>query len=428
VSAHGRVDGSIWQYNREWVRDQACVAIALAQLGARALAATILTRLATDFVTADGATLDSSEVRGRDDVELDQNGMLLVALEQYVAWTGDLALVTRLWDRIVAIAEYPLRPEFRHEPSGMLSGNREFWERHAAHGIEPGLELAHQLFVSLGLESAARLAALAGRAAASSRWEAKARELRDAMLAHPVYALCDARGFVKRRLLDGAVQESIVAQPGCGLPPGVPLAAEGPHLLNPDTCGVLPIVFGAVDAAAAVSRATLDGVEALWNQSWESGGYGRYHVSSEPDSPGAWPFASIFVARALVEAGDPARVWRILRWLATTDGSASGAWFEFNGPRAAPPFPQVGIIPWTWAELILLFVHHVLGIRPGPDGIRVRPRLLPGVRGVDARIPVRDGWLNLELRADPAAPADASFLVPYRSGDMTLIARVRALS
>ena len=44
----------------------------------RERAATMLRRLAADFVTADGATLDSSEVRGRDDVELDQNGMLLV--------------------------------------------------------------------------------------------------------------------------------------------------------------------------------------------------------------------------------------------------------------------------------------------------------------------------------------------------------------
>jgi len=57
----------------------------------------------------------------------------------------------------------------------------------------------------------------------------------------------------------------------------------------------------------------------------------------------------------------------------------------------------------------------------------VRPRLLAGMRGVDARIPVRDGWLHLELRTDPAAPADASFLVPYQRGNMPLIARVRPL-
>ena len=427
VSARGRLDGSIWQYNREWVRDQALIALALTQVGHRGLAATMLRRLATEFVTAEGATLDSSEVRSRSDVELDQNGVLLHVLHEYTAWTGDVALVTDLWDRLVAIAEYPLRPEFRHGPSGMLSGSREFWERHAAHGIEPGLELAYQMFVSLGLASAAGLARRVGRTAEAARWEQAAVELRDAMLAHPLYALCDTRGFVKRRTLDGPVQETISALPGAGLPPGVPLASDGPHLLNPDTCCVLPIAFGMVDPTAPVSRATLANIESLWNQDWDSGGYGRYHVSSEPDSPGAWPFASVFVARALVEAGESTRAWRILRWLSTTAGSVSGAWFEFNGPRIAPPFPQVGIIPWTWAELVVLVVHHILGVRPEAAGIRVRPRLLAGTRGVDANIPVRDGWLRLELRADPAAPADASFLVPYRAGDMNLVARVRTL-
>ena len=427
VSARGRLDGSIWQYNREWVRDQALIALALTQVGHRGLAATMLRRLATEFVTAEGATLDSSEVRSRSDVELDQNGVLLHVLHEYTAWTGDVALVTDLWDRLVAIAEYPLRPEFRHGPSGMLSGSREFWERHAAHGIEPGLELAYQMFVSLGLASAAGLARRVGRTAEAARWEQAAGELRDAMLAHPLYALCDTRGFVKRRTLDGPVQETISALPGAGLPPGVPLASDGPHLLNPDTCCVLPIAFGMVDPTSPVSRATLANIESLWNQDWDGGGYGRYHVSSEPDSPGAWPFASVFVARALVEAGESTRAWRILRWLSTTAGSVSGAWFEFNGPRIAPPFPQVGIIPWTWAELVVLIVHHILGVRPEAAGIRVRPRLLAGTRGVDANIPVRDGWLRLELRADPAAPADASFLVPYRAGDMNLVARVRTL-
>jgi hypothetical protein len=427
VSARGRLDGSIWQYNREWVRDQAFIALALTQLGARPLAATILRRLASEFVTPDGATLDSSEARGRDDVELDQNGVLLYVLGEHASWTGDLSLVRDIWDRIVAIAEYPLRTEFRHVASGMLSGSREFWERHAAHGIQPGLEMVYQLFVSLGLASAARLATAVGRTAEAARWGQAADQLRDAMLADPIFALSDGRGFVKRRGLDGAVQETITACPGSGLPPGVPLASSRPHLLNPDTCCALPVAFGLVDPAAQVSRATLANIESLWNQEWDSGGYGRYDVSSEPDSPGAWPFASLFVARALVEAGESARAWRTLRWLASTDGSASGAWFEFNGLRIAPPFPQVGIVPWTWAELVILFVSHVLGIAPEADGVRVRPRLLAGLRGVDARIPVRDGWLQLELRADPAAPAEASFLVPYRRGDMSLLARVRPL-
>jgi hypothetical protein len=428
VSARGRVDGSIWQYNREWVRDQAFMALALTHLGRWPLARTMLRRLTTEFVTAEGATLDSSEVRGRDDVELDQNGVLLYVLGEYVAWTGDMALAREIWDRIAALAEYPLRAEFRHPASGMLFGTREFWERHAAHGIQPGLEMVYQLFASIGLASAAGLARRVDRTAEAERWSNASRALLASMLSHPAFALAGADGFVKRRLLSGPVQETIVARPGSGLPDGVPLAADGPHYLDPDTCCVLPIVFGAVEPRSAVAQATLRRVEALWNQDWHDGGYGRYHVSSEPDSPGAWPFASLFVARAAVEAGDSGSAWRVLRWLASTDGSRAGSWFEFNGPRIAPPFPQVGVIPWTWAEIIMLLVHHVLGVRPGPDFVTVRPRLLSGVSTVKARLPIRNGWLQLEIHADTSAPAGQEFQVPYRPGEMALAARVRPLS
>ncbi len=428
VSARGCMDGGIWQYNREWVRDQSFAALALAMLGRRDLARTMLHRLATEFVTPEGATLDSSQARGRDDVELDQNGELLYALGEYVAWTGDVGLVSALWERIVAAAEYPLRLEFRHAASGMLGGTREYWERHAAHGIRPGLEMVHQLFVSLGLASAATLARRLGRAEAARRWQDASESLHDAMLSHPAFALSDARGFVKRRLLAGPVQETIVPGDRAGLPAGVPLAMDPPHLLNPDTCCVLPIVFGLVAPTSAVARATMESVETLWNQAWHRGGYGRYHVSSEPDSPGAWPFASLFVARAAIEARDGARAWRVLRWMAATDGGAAGTWFENDGPRASPPFPQVGITPWTWAEMVLLVVQHVLGVRPGVDAVRVRPKLLPGVAGVEARLPIGDGWLDLRLRADPAAPEDKEIRVPYDAGGMSIDEPVRPLA
>ena len=169
-------------------------------------------------------------------------------------------------------------------------------------------------------------------------------------------------------------------------------------------------------------------VERLWNQAWTNGGYGRYDVSSEPDSPGAWPFASVFVARASIETGASAQVWRVLRWLNQTAGAPSGAWFEFNGPRLSPPFPQVGIIPWTWAELTLLLVHHILGVRPGAADLRVRPRLPAGLTHVHARLPVRDGWLRVDLRSSPEAPPDQEFVVPYSDGEMIVTGTVRALS
>ncbi len=401
ISRRGCLDGSIWQYSREWVRDQAAIAVALMQLGHQDLAATILHRLLYDFVTPDGATLDSSETRGRDDVELDQNGALLQALAQYAWWTGNFDFVAAAWPRVTALAEYPLRDEFRHEPSGLLWGRREYWERHAAHGIEAGFEMIYQVAVAAGLADAAALASHLGHGEQAARWSAAAARLRHTVLDDPAYRMHDGdRGFVKRLRLDGTVQEGLTPGPGANLPPGVPLAAAGPHPLNPDTCCVLPFVLGLADPASALAAATLNHVDGLWNQAWGSGGYGRYHVAGEPDSPGPWPFASIFVARAAVEAGDSRRFWRILRWLNTVPGSAAGSWFEFYGPRVAPPFPQVGIIPWTWAELVLLFVTHVLGVRPGPDGLRIRPRLPAGLDRVEARLPVGAGWLHLTVEAD----------------------------
>jgi hypothetical protein len=400
ISTRGRVDASLWQYNREWVRDQAFLALALVMIGRREEAAVILRRLLRDFVSAEGAPMDSSEVRGRDEVELDQNGVLLYVLEQYVLWTDDLALAGRAWDRVCAVAEYPLRREFSN-PAGLLHNVREFWERHRLHGIEPGFELVHQVFVSMGLASAARLARRFGRDATASRWDAAARDLRAALLDGTPHALVQDGRLVKRRLLDGRVQDEIRPRPEAGLPSSAPLAQPGPHPLEPDTCTVLPIVFRFVPADSALARRTLAAVEALWNQAWEGGGYGRYHVASEPDSPGPWPFASLFVARAAVEAGlgDVAR--RTLAWLETVAGAPAGSWFEFYGPRQSPPFPQVGIIPWTWAEVIFLLVSHVLGVRPDERGIRVRPRLLPEMTRVEASIPIRDGRLALRVAVEP---------------------------
>jgi hypothetical protein len=407
VARSGCLDSSVWQYNREWVRDQALVALGLVVSGDRETGRRILRRLLREFVSAEGGTVDSSEVRQADEAELDQNGVLLHVLRQYVLWTGDLSIAEEQWNRVAAIADYPLRPEFAH-PSGLLHNRREYWERHRIHGIEPGFELVHQVFVSLGLAAAASLARQLGRVRDAERWDAAAARLRSAALEDPVYRLVSDGALVKRKRLDGGVQQRVEALPEAALPDGVPLAGPGAHLLEPDTCTVLPIVFGFVDPASPLAARTLDKVDALWNQAWSDGGYGRYHVSSEPDSPGAWPFASLFVARASVEAGRLARARSIVDWLGRAPGAPAGSWFEFHGPRLAPPFPQVGIIPWTWSEIIMLLAGHVLGVRPTADGVRVTPRPLPGQGDMRATLRVRDHAVDVEVpsrngRADPTA-------------------------
>ena len=198
-------------------------------------------------------------------------------------------LVAELWDRIAAVADYPLRPEFRHAPSGMLERQPRVLgaprgSRHRA-GPRDG---APDVRVARPRERgapgpAARPRRRGGAVGRGGRSACARRCSRTRPTRCATRAASSSAGA-----LDGTVQETIVARArGRGLPPGVPLASDRPHLLNPDTCCVLPIVVRHRRAAARrVARATLAGVESLWNQEWTGGGYGRYHVTSEPDSPG----------------------------------------------------------------------------------------------------------------------------------------------
>ena len=345
-----------------------------------------------------GDTVDSGMCRPPDETELDQNGQLLLAVKTYVDWTGDVQLVQEHWRKIRAVAEFPLRPEYRHHDSGLLHNCREYWERHALFGIEDGMEMVYQLYVSMGLSAAASLARLIGDRQQAERWDREAGRLKHAMLEDKRFGLVENGCLTKRRRVDGTLQEQIHVQAHSGLPDWMPVVGPGPHYLNPDTCSILPISLEFIDPASELATRTLAEVDRLWNQGWEGGGYSRYHITSEPDSPGPWPFASIFVARASLEAGQYERCWNVLNWLASTTGGKAGSWFEFIGPCKRPPAPQAGIIPWTWAELICFFVHHLLGVRPGYDGLRLRPRLLPGVNDVVASFRIGEHHLRLHVR------------------------------
>lgn len=399
ISRSGKVDSSIWQYNQEGVRDLAMMAVGLTISGHHEIAGRILNRLFEEFVADDGDTIDSSEKRDPDDVELDQNGVLLFALKNYVLWTGAQEIITKHWDKIVATADFPLSDVFCHQPSGLLANRREYWERHQVHGIVKGMELGHQLFVAIGLSAASTLARLVSRESEALRWEEEAERIKQAMLNDERYRLIDNRGFIKRRSMDGLVQEIVKPLPEAQLPEGVPLSSKGDHRLNPDASAALPIAMGFISPDSPIASETLSNLETLWNQAWEDGGYGRYHVSSELDSPGSWPFPSLFIARSYVETENFEKVWRILRWLNTVPGALAGSWFEFYGQRLAPPYPQVGITPWTWAEMLILLIRHIIGIQPEANYVRIRPKLIPGIKRMQASFPLRGSRINLEIKS-----------------------------
>jgi hypothetical protein len=399
ISKSGKVDGSIWQHNRERVRDQAMMAVGLTISGHHEIACRILDRLFEKFVTEKGDIIDSSEELGSDEVELDQNGALLFALKNYALWTDRQELIAKHWNKIAATAEFPLSDVFLHERSGLLANRKEYWGRRQNHGIVKGMELAHQLFAAIGLSAASTLASFVSRESEALRWKAEAERIKNAMLDDSQYGLIDSRGFIKRRSIDGIIQEIIKPLSRARLPEGVPLSSKGEHRLNPDATSVLPIAMDFIFPDSPLASLTLDSVEELWNQAWKDGGYGRYHASSELDSPGAWPFPSLFIARSYVETGDFDKMWRILQWLNKVPGALSGSWFEFYGHRSAPPFPQVGITPWTWAEMLILLIHHIIGIQPEVDHLRIRPKLIPGIEKIRASFPLRDSKIDIEIKS-----------------------------
>ncbi len=417
TSHSGRMDASIWQYNLEWVRDQSNVVMGFILSGQFELAHTLLERMLTQFVTDAGDTVDSSRVRPPEETELDQNGVLLLALKTYVDWTGDFDLIKKYWSRVQAIAEFPLKMVFRHNPSGLLHNQREYWERHAIFGVEDGMELVYQFYVSLGLKCAAEFARDLNESELAQKWEKLADQIKNAMLTDPKFSLVENGHFIKRRKVDGTIQREIHPLPEIQSPPGTPLAELQPHLLNPDACFALPIALRFIDPNSELAQNTLQELEKLWNMNWNYGGYSRYHISSEPDSPGPWPLASMMIAQAYFQAGDDEKVWRVLNWLNKLPGAKAGGWFEFYGPRKSPPAAQNGIIPWTWAEVLKFFIHHLLGIQPSRGKLVLKPRLLDGLSKISASIRIHDIQLDLRIQKAKSTADKGCFIdgkkLPY---------------
>lgn len=420
VAASGKMDGGPWGYCLEWVRDSCMAACGAALAGLPDLSAAILHRTITRNISENGAAVDSSIRRPPETIELDQNGQLLHTLYTHWVWTGDDSILRRHWPRIRATADFPLQPVFRDPQVGLVKNSREFWERSVSYGVLEGYELAAQVWNIEGWQRAAQIATHLGDSASANRWLEASRLMRESFLSHPRFSFVRDGRFTKRILASGAPQLTFTPPNREALPPGMPLRTESVSYCDPDSANVLPILFGIVDPSSGIARRTLESIETLWNQRWDIGGYGRYHVTSEPDSPGPWPFASLFIARAYLEAGDSAKVWRVLEWLASVPGGRTGTWFEYYGPRPIPPLPPVAIIPWTWAEILTLTVHHLLGVRPDPQGVTIRPRLLDGLDHITARLRLNGHNLHLTLRRGSAPPTRLPLRIPRPTQDTTI--------
>ena len=380
VADDGRFDASIWQYGYEWSGDASNVAEALVYSGQFEVARSVLENILTRLTIPEGMAMESSRFRGGMDAELNNNGEILKACRTYLDWAGDREFIEAHYDRIAAIANYLLRPEFLHDETGMLMASRDIWERNAAVGILPGFDIAHQTFGILGLRDASYIAKVFDRSDDKERWSAAAKKMRQSFLEHPIHSMIEDGRIIKRRLLNGSIQKELsIAKINKDfqkqfVPDGMPLASSGPKSWEPDISECFPIALGVIDPRSEVAKNTVEAMELLWSQAWEDGGYGRYNVDSEPDSPGPWPLATMYMAAACLEAGDVERGQRAIGWLVDKAG-AGASWLEFYGDRPTPPLPPTGILVWAWAQWIALVVKHLLGAQVKDDQLIIRPRL-----------------------------------------------------
>ena len=380
VSNSGRFDASIWQYGYEWSGDASIVCEALVYSGQFELARAVLENILTRMTIPEGMAMESSRFRGGEDSELNNNGEILKACRTYLDWTGDRNFIELHYPRIEALADYLLRPEFLNGETGLLMASRDIWERNAAMGILPGYDISHQTFGILGLRDAAYIAKSFDRAEDHLRWQAASKRMRESFLNHPTHSMIEDGRIIKRRLLDGSIQSELIPPSGNTefrkqfMPEGMPLTSAGARAWEPDISECFPICYGVIDPRSDVAKKTLEALDALWSQAWEGGGYGRYNVASEPDSPGPWPFATMFMAAASLEAGDTETVIRAMEWLVESAG-AGGSWFEFLGDRPTPPLPPTGIIVWGWAQWITLVVKHILTAHVKDDQLIIMPKL-----------------------------------------------------
>lgn len=435
ISKSGRRDSGIWQYNMEWVRDDSMFLIGLVMCGFIDEAKVMLKKLLGKFVGPEGQTIESSRWFGYELAELDQNGQLLYALWAYTCWTADFSFVRRYWDKVKLIAEFPISDIFRDKASKLLKNKREFWERTDAFGVEEGYELAYQFWVSLGLEKAGELANKIGEFKIAEKWLSISREIKSLMLNHPKFRLIEDDHIIKRRKMTGEWQRYLIPPDRKRMPDRSPIAIEEKPSAEPDTSEVLPIVYGFVEGKSELAMNTLNWVEKLWNQRWGYGGYERYDSSSEPEPPGPWPLASLFVARANHEAENYDKVWKVLNWLYNINGGKSGAWFEYYPvEQLTPPLPPIGFIGWTWAEIISLFIYHMLGLRPGIEKLGIKPKLLPDVNFAECLINIRDMKIYLFVERGEEIQAfvngkeveiiDGGITIPYIKGEARINFRV----
>jgi hypothetical protein len=397
VSRHekpGRINSGILQYDTEWSRDVDFIAAAAIMNGQHDIGRSIVTYALENLTDDRGYCFCGAAWEGRDrDYQIDTNGIRLWSLWLYLAWTGDQTVIRSHWKRIRALIGAFFDPARWVARVGMIASSRDCWERWKNCGLEPGFELHHQHWSTLGLEKASQIAALMGDEKLEKACLDRSRKIWAAVMESPTYGLIKAGHFIKRRSLDGTISQTANAYRG---------APKG--YLEPDASELQPVLSGIVDGRSALARSTLAQMKPLWNQDglWKCGGYTRYNITSDPDSSsGPWPGVTLMVARAALATRQWAVYERAIQWVANV---ARPTWTLFEhfdfvaADKTNRRWYRGGIIPWlSYAEPSLLIVHELLGFNASLGDVSIKPNMPPKIKRMKANVLYRGHRIQVEV-------------------------------
>jgi hypothetical protein len=414
ISDNGKMDAGIFEYGAQWVRDSSNTALGIIHVGEFELARAVLDHMLKDMILENGTTMIAGGFDDPDREQFDQMGEFMHVMKSYVDWTGDVSLLIENRNKLIAMIERPLHPNFRNS-TGMVHNRREFWER----TFEDAYELAYQTWVIEGLRDAADLSVYLQAQSKAGQWRQEADRILIAMLNHPQMKLVDNGHLIKRRSTTGEVVDQLKFQ---GWMEGAPAKVESLSRLMPDATMALPIALNLIDPKSPLSKKTLDELEGLWNERWFAGGYERYHSSSQGDQPGPWTFATTFVMRAQHEAGLMDMSRRSFEWLYSSAGGRTGAWFE-EVPLIRSQAFSSGLIPWTTAEVSYFIVHHLLGVKFVGNRMVIKPALYPSSPPIQADFRYRKARIRIEIDGSGLvtnAMVDGKVISPNKNGAIEL--------
>lgn len=176
-------------YERSWIRDGSLTSAAMLRLGHPEPVREFIEWFAP-FQYEDGKVPCCVDHRGADPVpENDSHGQLIFLIAEYYRYTGDRALLERMWPHVEMAVEYMdslrhsrMTPEYETPELRAYYGLLPESISHEGYAERPMHSFWDQLFAVKGFKDAAFIAGVLGREADRSRIAAMRDEFRDAVM------------------------------------------------------------------------------------------------------------------------------------------------------------------------------------------------------------------------------------------------------